>query len=80
MKFKMKDEAGEYTEPLRPLDPLIFALRKRRYDLNLSASAVGRIARISSKSIQKYENGHALPHLQTLRQWAKALKMEIVFK
>ena len=78
MKFKVKDEAGEYTNPPRPLDPIIFALRKRRYDLNLSVAAVARIAKLSDKSLQKYENGHAMPLLQNLHRWAKALKMELV--
>lgn len=80
MKFKVLHEAADYTEPTAPLHPIIFALRKRRYDLNMSTRMIAERAGLSFKTLQKYENGHASPHFTSLLAWAKALDLELELK
>lgn len=80
MKFKVRHEAADYSPPSIPLHPLIFLLRKRRYDLNMSTRLVADRAGLSFKTLQKYENGHASPNFISLLAWAAALNMELDLK
>jgi transcriptional regulator with XRE-family HTH domain len=68
---------GEYREPVRPLNPLIFALRKRRYDLEISSERMAAKIGVSKATLRKWETGIHSPTLPLLLCWAEALRMSI---
>ena len=77
MHFNAFGKAGDYAEPVRKLHPLIFKLRKRRYDLGISSYALGKIMGVSKENIRKWETGVHFPTFHSLIDWCTALKMDI---
>jgi len=80
MPFDRPNVAGEYKEPKTHLDPIIYKLRKRRYDLGWSNTLVAEKSGYSKKSIREWENGHGTPSFPALRVWCDTLGVEIVLK
>lgn len=66
-----------YREPKRPVHPIAHALRKRRYDLGLSAEVVANQAGYSLKTLQDWECGAHVPKFRSLQDWANALGMRL---
>ena len=77
MKHDTFGEASDYTEPLRPLHPLIHTLRKRRYELNISQRVLATKLGFSMKALKAWEAGNAEPRIMALYDWAQALGMAV---
>lgn len=75
----MYGKAPPYKEPTRQLDPLVYELRKRRYEVGISIPALAEIMGYDHTTIAAWECGDHLPGIRALRDWCKALgkKMEI---
>lgn len=69
-----------YKEPKVRLHPLAHQLRKRRYDLGITAEEVAARIGCSLKTLQERERGDAFATVHSLMQWAKALGWELTFK
>lgn len=80
MAFDVLNVAGEYHEPSRKLDPLIYDLRKRRYDLGWSLTLLSHKMGFSKQAIREWENGHAHPSFFALRAWGDTLGVDIILK
>ena len=64
--------------PLRGrVDPLIIALRQRRYDLKLSQAALAKRMGYSKRYLLDLEQGRASPRLTFITDWAQALGMQV---
>lgn len=72
-----RGRANKYTEPLRPLDPIIHALRKRRYDLGLTQEAVAKRMGWEQRSLCSAEAGKVAPTFGFVFAWAQALGMKL---
>lgn len=73
MKQDTFGQATDYTEPPRHLDQIIYDLRKRRYDQNISQSALARKIGVGVDTLKKWEQGVLSPSLFNLQAWAKSL-------
>ena len=69
-----------YREPARKLHPLVYALRKRRYDLGLSAAEVSRKIGYEIGTIQNWEMGSTKPTFYSLETWAEGLGMRLTLE
>ena len=68
---------GSYREPTQKLDPIVHALRKRRYELGLSADNVAERLSIALATMQSWESGKHIPALVWVHRWAKTLGYEV---
>lgn len=73
MKQDTFGQATDYTEPTRKLDPVIYALRKARYDQNISQTLLARRIGVGIDTLKKYEQGVLSPSWSNIQAWAKAL-------
>lgn len=71
--FCLPNTAGEYKEPVRSLDPDVYKLRKRRYDLGWSTTYLSTKVGYDKKTIQCWERGQSIPHYVAFRNWCEAL-------
>lgn len=78
--FDLPCVAGEYKEPKTRLDPIIYELRKRRYELGWSSTLVSNKSGYSKTSIREWENGHGTPSFHALRAWCDTLGVELILK
>lgn len=78
--FNVYGVAEAYFEPRRKLDPLIYRLRKRRYDMGWSAEKLSQKMGYSKKTLQEWENGHATPSFPALQVWCQSLGGELKFE
>lgn len=78
-KYDRRGEAGPYFEPLQPLSPIIYDLRRRRYDMGVSQSALAKRFGVSRRTLNNWETGVCLPTRKNLAKWADALGMKIDF-
>lgn len=69
--------AAKYREPGKELDPVVYALRKRRYEMGLSLPALGDLMDYDPNTIAGWECGLREPALKSLRLWCKALNMRM---
>lgn len=74
---KKENKLVHYREPKRPLDPVIYALRKRRYDLNLSGPALAERMGYAGQIVAGWECGSRKPNYRSLMDWCKALGVEL---
>lgn len=74
------DRPGTYREPRRKLHPLVYILRKRRYELGLSSRACAEHAGYAAATIQQWECGQATPTLVNLETWAESLNLKLVLE
>jgi len=70
---RTKHQISQYRKPKRALDPVVHALRKRRYEINLSAEAVYERLNVALATVQCWECGRNTPPLVWLHRWAKTL-------
>lgn len=80
MKFDVRGQAGEFFEPVRRLDPLVYELRKRRYDRGVSQSELARRMGYSLKALQSAEAGVTHPSYPMLFDWAQALGLRLALE
>ena len=66
-----------YREPNKPLDLVIHALRKRRYDLGLTVPQLAERMNYEWKTIANWECGSREPGTKALRDWCRALNMTL---
>lgn len=72
-----KGRPAPYKEPARPLPPVVYALRKARYDKGICAYDLADRIGYSLTALQEWECGVKKPRPQALKEWAQALKMDI---
>lgn len=72
-----KGHAGKYAEPPRPLDPVTYALRKRRYELDLTQAHVAKIMGWDQRTLCAAEVGKISPNFGFVSAWAQALGMRL---
>ena len=72
-----KDQAGKYAEPIMPLDPIIYALRKRRYDLNVTQAQLAKRMGWDKRTVQTAESGRVAVSFAFVVAWAQSLGMSI---
>lgn len=80
---KANDNRGvpsPYKEPKEQLDPIVYQLRKRRYDMGMTADAVAELIGCTGKHLLNLERGMMLPNLRFLYAWAKTLEMRITIE
>jgi transcriptional regulator with XRE-family HTH domain len=65
--------AGHYREPRREIHPVAYALRRRRYELNISQPGLAEEIGYSPRMMERWERGENLPRLDVLTAWANAL-------
>lgn len=80
MKLDRYGEAGDYAEPTRKLDPLVYRLRKARYDTGISQPVLAKKMGYGVKNLKNVESGVQQPSYFFLQTWAQALgfKVELV--
>ncbi len=78
-KHPRKGIAGEYREPIRDLDPLLHALRQRRYNLGLSIGALAEVMGYDQQTVAGWETGRR-PSFCSLMDWAAALECELTIE
>jgi transcriptional regulator with XRE-family HTH domain len=61
----------------RELDPLIAALRERRYAMGLPLRVIADRTCFNEQTMWHWETGRAIPSLPKLRRWADALGVEL---
>ena len=69
----------KYREPTKRLHPLVYALRKRRYDLRLGARAVADRIGYEVDTVQAWEMGRTTPNIFAVQAWAQGLGLEVTF-
>lgn len=77
MKHDTFGEAGDYAEPIRPLDPLIYDLRKLRYRKNISQPEMARRMGYDVKTLKNVEAGKSTPKFAFVTTWAAALGVKL---
>lgn len=58
---------------MKELDPLIEALRARRYAMKIPLRVIADRTGFNEQTMWHWETGRAIPSLQKLRRWADAL-------
>lgn len=69
----------KYREPTKRLHPLVYALRKRRYDLRLGARAVAERIGYEVDTLQGWEMGRTTPNIFAVEAWAQGLGLKLTF-
>lgn len=72
-----KDRANKYKEPIRPLDPVTYALRKRRYEIGMTQARVAKVMGWDKRSLCAAEAGKIAPTFGFVSAWAQALGMRL---
>lgn len=69
-----------YKEPRRRLHPLVYTLRKRRYELGMTSNEVADHIGYDIDTLQSWEFGGYLPSFRAMEVWAMGLglKLELV--
>lgn len=75
--FDLPNVAGNYTEPKCRLDPIVYVLRKRRYELGWSNTLVAKKSGYAKEAIRSWENGRSSPNLRAVRVWGETLGLEL---
>ena len=75
--MRPKNVPSPYREPTRNLHPLVHALRKQRYALNLTAEQVADKLGIPVATIQCWESGRNMPSVFSVQIWADALNLKL---
>ena len=73
MAFCKYGQTTGYREPSVELDPLVFELRKRRFDAGLSALGLADRMGYSADAIRRWESGVGFPTYRALLDWCQAL-------
>lgn len=66
-----------YRDPPRDLHPLIFELRKRRFDLGISQLGLSDKMGYEVSSLRKWETGVQVPSYPSLLNWCDALGVRL---
>lgn len=72
-----KGRPAPYKEPPRPLSPIVYKLRKARYDKGICAYDLADRLGYALSTVQEWESGVKTPRPQALRDWAQVLKIDI---
>jgi transcriptional regulator with XRE-family HTH domain len=62
------------------LDPVVAALRERRYALGLTLEGLSDKLGYTANTIWGWENGRANPPLVRIHEWAQSLGMRLVVR
>ena len=62
---------------MSPLSQIIYALRARRYELQLSQKILARKMNTSRRVITSWECGERTPKLERLLEWANVLGLQL---
>lgn len=73
MKFDKFGKAGDYSEPEYTLDPIVYTLRKARYDQDVSQKVLAKRMNWSARSLRDAERGMTSPSFHIMKIWAKTL-------
>lgn len=73
MTFNVYGVTSGYREPTRSLHPVIFELRKRRFDIGLSALGLADKMGYAHGAIRRWERGEGFPTYRALMDWTEAL-------
>ena len=66
-----------YKEPAKRLHPLVYTLRKRRYEIGMGAAEVAERIGYELSTLQAWELGTGRPTLSSLEAWATGLGMKL---
>lgn len=70
---KAKSACGVYREPKRQLDPVVYALRKRRYELQIPLNDLAKKIGYDRHNLACWECGIRTPSYRSLHDWCEAL-------
>ena len=72
--------ADVFKEPRRQLDPIIYELRRLRYERGIKLRDLSTRAGYSKKTLVQWEGGHYSPRHTALRDWCDALGVELILR
>lgn len=72
-----RNKAATHKEPARAVDPLIYALRKRRIAKNLAVHELADRIGYHESTLRNTETGLSGPKLALIKDWAEALGLRL---